>query len=299
MEDVICRFVRKLLAMIEDAGNSDMIGWSNDGKSFIIFKPIRFAKHVLNVYFGNSKISSFVRQLNKYGFHKQRVPEEISRIYGMRVWVFKHTHFIKGRYDKMRKINRQKENGNSNIIGETYLSSDSLENNDNDANVSVLFSNCTINILTAIAKQLGIMINDIIELRKELNKVKEHNEIRKIGKTYLICDENEKDATNPHKMLRECGFNALIASDTARMSEIMNQMTFKFVIVSKENKHFMEMIVKIHSINKQICIIVISNNAITLDSDLARNKQIMGVLSKPITKTTLINIISKLEYLNL
>ncbi|KDQ13971.1 hypothetical protein BOTBODRAFT_110728, partial [Botryobasidium botryosum FD-172 SS1] len=63
-------FPRKLYDMVDDPETDECIYWASDGKSFFVFDPERFSREVLPRYFKHSKFSSFVRQLNMYGFHK-------------------------------------------------------------------------------------------------------------------------------------------------------------------------------------------------------------------------------------
>ena len=51
--------------------NVDLVSWSN-GDSFVIVDVEKFSRTVLPKYFKHSKFSSFVRQLNFYGFRKIR-----------------------------------------------------------------------------------------------------------------------------------------------------------------------------------------------------------------------------------
>ena len=48
----------------------NLIGWSDDGGSFIIKNQGEFTKTMLPYYYKHSNMASFVRQLNMYGFHK-------------------------------------------------------------------------------------------------------------------------------------------------------------------------------------------------------------------------------------
>lgn len=65
------RFIAKTYRII----NSDepTACWVQGGKSFLILDPRKFSKTVLPKYFKHSKFSSFVRQLNFYGFRKLRI----------------------------------------------------------------------------------------------------------------------------------------------------------------------------------------------------------------------------------
>ena len=48
----------------------DIVHWGDDGTTFIIEDSIKFSVTVLPKYFNHKKFSSFVRQLNMYGFNK-------------------------------------------------------------------------------------------------------------------------------------------------------------------------------------------------------------------------------------
>ena len=59
--------------ILEDNEYQDIICWSDNGLSFLIKDPNEFAKSVLSQHFKHCNISSFVRQLNKYDFHKVKL----------------------------------------------------------------------------------------------------------------------------------------------------------------------------------------------------------------------------------
>ncbi|XP_073685950.1 heat shock factor protein [Garra rufa] len=63
-------FISKLWTLVEAASTNDLISWSQDGCSFLVQDEQRFSKEVLPLYFKHSNMTSFVRQLNMYGFHK-------------------------------------------------------------------------------------------------------------------------------------------------------------------------------------------------------------------------------------
>ncbi|XDV54401.1 hypothetical protein PO909_022697 [Leuciscus waleckii] len=63
-------FVSKLWALVEAESTNELICWSQDGCSFLVQDEQRFSREVLPLYFKHSNMTSFVRQLNMYGFHK-------------------------------------------------------------------------------------------------------------------------------------------------------------------------------------------------------------------------------------
>ncbi|KAI6790689.1 hypothetical protein KC332_g17896, partial [Hortaea werneckii] len=65
-------FVRKLYKMLENPQDESVVRWGNEGDSFVVLENEKFTKHILPKHFKHSNFASFVRQLNKYDFHKVR-----------------------------------------------------------------------------------------------------------------------------------------------------------------------------------------------------------------------------------
>lgn len=53
-----------------DSSHTDLIRWSDDGRSFIVLDEDEFARTLIPELFKHNNYASFVRQLNMYGFHK-------------------------------------------------------------------------------------------------------------------------------------------------------------------------------------------------------------------------------------
>lgn len=100
-------FIHKLYSMLEDRSIQNLISWSNNNDSFVMSPSSEFSK-VLSQYFKHTNISSFVRQLNMYGFHK------VSDVFHTgspesALWEFKHGNgnFKKGDLMGLREIKRR------------------------------------------------------------------------------------------------------------------------------------------------------------------------------------------------
>ncbi|KAF1826788.1 uncharacterized protein K489DRAFT_303791, partial [Dissoconium aciculare CBS 342.82] len=100
-------FIHKLYNMLEDQSIQHLISWSVSNESFVMSPSSEFAR-VLAQYFKHTNISSFVRQLNMYGFHK------VSDVFHSAspdapLWEFKHGQgsFKRGDLAGLREIKRR------------------------------------------------------------------------------------------------------------------------------------------------------------------------------------------------
>ncbi|KAG5354635.1 Transcription factor SFL1 [Yarrowia sp. B02] len=100
-------FIHKLYSMLEDSSIEHLISWSASNDSFIVSPGEEFSK-VLRQYFKHTNVSSFVRQLNMYGFHK--VNDTFTFHTGdSSQWEFKHGggSFKRGDVESLRGIKRR------------------------------------------------------------------------------------------------------------------------------------------------------------------------------------------------
>ncbi|XP_060195334.1 heat stress transcription factor A-6a-like [Lycium barbarum] len=89
-------FVLKIYEMLADAKFNSLISWSNNGTSFIIHDNHKFAVEVLPCFFRHNNISSFVCQLNCYGFRKISWDK----------FEFRHEWFQRGKGQWLKNIKR-------------------------------------------------------------------------------------------------------------------------------------------------------------------------------------------------
>ncbi|OAA48087.1 flocculation suppression protein [Beauveria brongniartii RCEF 3172] len=100
-------FIHKLYNMLEDSQIQHLISWSATAESFVMSPTADFSK-VLSQYFKHTNISSFVRQLNMYGFHKERDVFHTGNP-DTTLWEFKHGNgnFKRGDIAGLREIKRR------------------------------------------------------------------------------------------------------------------------------------------------------------------------------------------------
>jgi len=101
-------FLMKTFHMINSC-NKEIATWSEDGLTFIIKDPDTFASDVIPQFFKHNNFSSFVRQLNFYGFRK--IKSDAVRITDdddetSKWWRFKHGSFVRGRMDLLKDIRK-------------------------------------------------------------------------------------------------------------------------------------------------------------------------------------------------
>ncbi|KKK20646.1 stress response regulator/HFS transcription factor [Aspergillus ochraceoroseus] len=102
-------FVRKLYKMLEDPSYAEIVRWGDEGDSFVVLECEKFTKTILPKHFKHSNFASFVRQLNKYDFHKVRQNNEENgqSPYGQNAWEFKHPEFRANSKDSLDNIRRK------------------------------------------------------------------------------------------------------------------------------------------------------------------------------------------------
>ncbi|UZJ57200.1 hypothetical protein CBS101457_006520 [Exobasidium rhododendri] len=116
-------FLNKLRSMVDDSATDELICWSRDGDTFLVPNHVRFGDEVLPRFFKHNRFSSFVRQLNMYGFHK--VPHlqqgALKSDLGQEneLWEFQNDNFKRDRPELLLNMQRKKGVRNEEEGGKT------------------------------------------------------------------------------------------------------------------------------------------------------------------------------------
>ncbi|KAL6577494.1 hypothetical protein OROMI_009822 [Orobanche minor] len=171
-------FLVKCYEMVNDESTKELISWSESNDSFIIWDESRFTSQILPKYFKHSNFSSFVRQLNIYGFRKIDTDH----------WQFANESFIKGQKHLLKNIIRRKHPQNQAQTKPSKLKeTDPTPKSKDDKK-------------TALWKEVENLKTDKIALTQELLKLSQHQQTSQ-SKMLLLREQMKGMEKNQQQML--------------------------------------------------------------------------------------------------
>ncbi|CAN6851673.1 unnamed protein product [Brassica oleracea] len=149
----VAPFLRKCYEMVDDSSTDSVISWSSSGEnSFVISDTNVFSAQLLPKYFKHRNLSSFVRQLNIYGFRKVD-------------WEFANDWFVRGRKDLLKNVIRRKNVQSSDHQSKSVSKKQESTCKEDDTEKSELW------------KEVDILKGDKKALAQELVKVRQYQEV--------------------------------------------------------------------------------------------------------------------------
>lgn len=215
-------FVKKLYDILEDKNYEQYIRWSDQGTSFYILNPIDFSEKVLNKYFRHNKISSFIRQLNKYDFHKIKSTPSVINKYGLKVIEFEHMYFQKNNRNQLYKIKRK----SSSTENPTQISDllPGVESN-------FIFQNHVISTIKDLSEKFQLLIENVNEIKNTVNELtKKNNKITNVS--VLVYDEDPNMSMHIFTLLRNQKISVSVIDSKINLYKILKGSTFNFIILS-------------------------------------------------------------------
>ncbi|KND93037.1 Transcription factor SKN7 [Tolypocladium ophioglossoides CBS 100239] len=167
-------FVRKLFRMLEDPSHQDVARWGKDGDTFVVVEGEKFTRSILPKHFKHSNMSSFIRQLNKYDFHKVKPSSDIeSSNPNGNILEFKHPYFRADSKDGLDNIRRKAPAPRKPPAAEDFTTTQ---------HVSVISEQLTATqqqvqqlqeLYTDVSQTNRLLVNEVLTLQKMLNAQKQ------------------------------------------------------------------------------------------------------------------------------
>ncbi|KAL5546324.1 hypothetical protein UlMin_006011 [Ulmus minor] len=163
-------FLLKTYMLVEDPSTDDVVSWNADGSAFVVWQPPEFARDLLPTLFKHSNFSSFVRQLNTYGFRKVATNR----------WEFCNDKFKKGEKDQLCEIRRRKVWANkqqSAINGQAAgaTTTPPLMESDEDQRSSSTSSSSEISTLVdenkRLKKENGVLNSELVSMKSKCKEL--------------------------------------------------------------------------------------------------------------------------------
>ncbi|ORE00338.1 HFB2A [Hepatospora eriocheir] len=302
-------FIIKLINMLEDRNNSKLIQWSDDGTAIVIMEPAEFASFVLPRHFKHTNLNSFIRQLNKYNFHKRKSSDQIRLCYGEDVWIFANPYFIRNRPDLISQITRKKTAQECKSVGYSFneistqqLDDDSDNESLNEQNIISIFHSYVINFARKSTKYFDCLIDEMTQIKRTISDMSERqNKLQKMvllaqGFPYykvLIAEDNSKCSLIAYKSAQSYGFEPVIVDNIRNLFSNFKTGSFELIILSAKLPNINKIIEKIRIENSQIPIILTCSEEHNSNDIFTVFKGINGVIYKPYAAEELFQTIKR------
>ena len=179
-------FLSKLHVILSDNTYNEIIHWDNDGKRIIVKDVVNLCNIVLPKFYKHHNYSSFVRQLNMYGFHKSKGILPNGQGYEHEKFNINST---KEEILQMTRVNKKMK------ILVDYIKSNQKEDTTNDTDF--LTTGNEDDVLKYLYEKNEENVQNSLELKKEVEELRKENAL--LNEEIALF----KSILNTHKMLLE------------------------------------------------------------------------------------------------
>ncbi|EEQ81818.1 hypothetical protein NCER_101594 [Vairimorpha ceranae BRL01] len=271
-------FVKKLYDILEDKKNEKYIRWNESGLSFFIIDPKEFAENILQNFFRHKNINSFIRQLNKYDFHKIKSKPELILSFGNQVIEFEHMYFQRGKRNQLYKIKRK-----SSSLEQISVVSDLLPG----VKSNQIFHEHIIVSIKDLSNKFDILIDNVNDIKKMLNNILNNTNY---NFSVLIYDEDTSMAMQIYNLLKDKRLNVTVMESKSNLYSALKNIEFNFMIFGANLLFFKEVMRYLRGFNHMTPVIYIGFEK--YDFDLY-SIGVTDFIKKPFTFSDFFNVINK------
>ena len=156
-------FLSKLFDILNNTNNNSAISWDSEGKKIVISDIVKLCNEVLPKFYKHKNYSSFIRQLNLYGFHKTRGILDNSEKY-------EHEKFTKNiTKEEIKQISKVARHKHMIKSLDTFINSNNKDEETKENDLVVVPNDKVLNYLT---KKIDENEENTTETKKEIEELK-------------------------------------------------------------------------------------------------------------------------------
>ncbi|KAL8505035.1 hypothetical protein ACS0TY_016295 [Phlomoides rotata] len=202
-ETPIPPFLSKTYDLVDDPSLDSIISWSGKGDSFVVKDHVEFSRTVLPRNFKHNNFSSFVRQLNTYGFRKIDADK----------WEFANEGFIRGQMHLLKTIQRRRSH-HSHQFGSSS----------EEAGKAALEGE-----IERLREERSLMMQEVIELQNQQRGTIQHMEV-----------VNEKLQTAEERQKQMVSFLGNFFQNPAFLARLQQKREQKSITSPRTNRKFVK-----------------------------------------------------------